>query len=698
MEGDLIVLDDFAHLLPDGAASVQALLDAAPNTKILVTAQTPLGLAVEQTLPVQPLAVPPATLASVDALRGYPCVAIVLHHSGDRFRLTAQNARPLARACAALNGHPGDLVKLGLCLSQNPNALYSGQIRAVQRAGGAPPNRQGRQHCVSDILREEELRILRCLLSFDDAFDAADAAAASKISLTEMESFLHIQLQSSLIQRTENLQRYRIHPQVRSAIPPLTAQQRQTVKGRLHIYYTQQLQQMCESLPREQIRQWCYVERNALLAVLDYLANDALYTELVRFLELLHRACASRPPAMLLDWGYQYATQKPAMSTEAYQSLVHIVSLGLVNCGESAKARELTHSREVAPASLGTIARAYHNSCEMEQAYKHYEQAAIYAEVMDLPEEAIINALNAAESEAVIGNLKLAGDILDGIQNRFSFWRLPDYVRSWFHFVGGYVSYQRGRFLRSREQYLKSAELGAHANSAHRELSRVYLELGDYEQAEAYAKRGIEQFYRDPEPVAESLHALEACLGDLYAVLGRYDNALRYHYPALEFWQQKRQPRWTCWMLNRLAEIELLARDAGHQWRLTQTIGRSAHDLLQEASQLTQQAPIGLPHESRTLYNLGWLAWHEGRLEDAEQYLTRALAIRQSYENEYGVSRTLEIQARLRYSQQRYDEARNLLRHSGSIRKKLKVKPYPAVKQANLSSQRTMQRRRTRLW
>jgi predicted ATPase len=44
--------------------SVQALLTAAPNAKILATSQTPLGLAVEQTLLLPPLPIPPDTRLS----------------------------------------------------------------------------------------------------------------------------------------------------------------------------------------------------------------------------------------------------------------------------------------------------------------------------------------------------------------------------------------------------------------------------------------------------------------------------------------------------------------------------------------------------------------------------------------------------------------------------------------------------------
>lgn len=175
-------------------------------------------------------------------------------------------------------------MKLGLCLSQNPNALYSGQIHAVQQSG-TTPKRQGRQHCITGVLREEELRILRYLLPFDDAFDAAAAAAAAKINLHGIQSFLNTQLQRGSLQRDTDQQRYRIHPQVRSAIPPLTAQQRQEVMERLHTYYTQQLKQMQDSLPHEQIRQWCLNERNTLFAILNYLATNELHNELVEFFE-----------------------------------------------------------------------------------------------------------------------------------------------------------------------------------------------------------------------------------------------------------------------------------------------------------------------------------------------------------------------------------------------------------------------------
>jgi tetratricopeptide (TPR) repeat protein len=339
------------------------------------------------------------------------------------------------------------------------------------------------------------------------------------------------------------------------------------------------------------------------------------------------------------------------------------------------------------------VARFWHNIGEGDRARRHYEQAFIHAESDGVREEAVRYAAELAESEAVVGNLREAETILRDIDRRHNVSRMSESVRSWFHYVGGYLNYQRGRFRRSRELYEKSAALGVHANNAYRELSRVCLELGDYTRAEQYALTGLRHFEGDPEPVQPSLHALNACLGDLYAVLGRYDDALQLHLPTLDFWRKENQPRWICWSLNRLAEIELLARDSrdSNDWRLAHAYECNADELLREAWAVIEPTYLNLPHKSRTLHNLGWLAWHERRLDEAEQYLTRALEIRQGYGNEYGVARTQELLARLRFSQHRYAEARALFQQARDIRLRLDAKPYPAVKRANLSVHRKLQ-------
>jgi tetratricopeptide (TPR) repeat protein len=674
--GELILLDDFDRLLPDGAAVVQALLTAAPNAKILATSQTPLGLAVEQTLLLSPLPIPPDTRLSIPELLQYPSVALVLQQAGERFQLTPQRAYRLVQACVASGGHPSQLVRLGLCLHQNPDAVWKPQT----------PQRR-----LTDVLREEEQRILRCLLVFVDSFDTEAAAAAAQVSPDAMESFLDAMRKRGFLQRSADRPRYRIHPQVRPAIPPLTRKQRQVVMERLHTHYMQCLQQMYATQPFSQTRQWCFQGQNNLRSVLDYLATHRLYPALAEFLGLLTLACAERPPAMLLDWGVAQITKLVDIPDETRAAAAYAVFVGLVNSGDNAKAKQLASILEGEPRYASAVARFWHNVGEGNRARRHYELAFVVAESESIREEAVIHAVGLAEIEAVVGNLREAETILRDIDRRHNVSRMSESVRSWFHYVGGYLNYQRGRFRRSRELYEKSAALGVHANNAYRELSRVCLELGDYDRAEQYALAGLQHFEGDPEPVLPSLHALNACLGDLYAVLGRYDDALQRHMPALEFWCNDGQPRWVCWSLNRLVEIELLARDAEHSWRLAHALGRDAHALLREAWAVIEPTYLNLPHKSRTLHNLGWLAWHEGRLDEAELYLTRALEIRQDYGNEYGVARTQELLARLRFSQHRYAEARALFQQARDIRLRLDAKPYPAVKHANLSVHRKLQ-------
>jgi Tfp pilus assembly protein PilF len=674
--GELILLDDFDRLLPDGAAVVQALLTAAPNAKILATSQTPLGLAVEQTLLLPPLPIPPETRLSIPELLQYPSVALVLQQAGERFQLTPQRAHRLVQACVASGGHPSQLVRLGLCLHQNPDAVWKPQTP---------------QRCLTNMLREEEQRILRCLLVFVDSFDAEAAAAAAQVSPEAMASFLDAVRQRGFLQRSADRQRYRIHPQARPAIPPLSNAQQQAVMERLRVYYTNRLQHLYATQSARQVREWCFQERNMLQSILDDLTGRGLHAELASFVELLTIANANRPPAKLLDWCLEYALRATHMPNESRAALAHAVFTALVDSGENAKAKQLAPILEGSPRYAPVVARFWHNIGEGDRARRHYEQAFIHAESDGVREEAVRYAAELAESEAVIGNLREAETILQHIKRRHSVSRMSEAVRSWFLYVGGYLNYQRGRFRRSRELYEQSAALGVHANNAYRELSRVYLELGDYARAEQYALAGLQHFEGDPEPVLPSLHALNACLGDLYAVRERYDDALQRHLPALDFWCKEGQPRWICWSLNRLAEIELLARDANDPWRLTHRIERDAHALLREAWEVIEPTYLNLPHKSRTLHNLGWLAWHEGRLDEAELYLTRALEIRQDYGNEYGVARTLELLARLRFSQHRYAEARALFQQASDIRLRLEAKPYPAVKRANLSVHRKLQ-------
>ncbi len=104
----ILVLDNFEHLLPEGAALVQELLAHVPQLRLLITSRRELKIAGEQPFFVAPMPVPPADLAPA-ALLNFPCVR--LFHDRARaarpdFRITRHNAPAIAKLCARLEGLP----------------------------------------------------------------------------------------------------------------------------------------------------------------------------------------------------------------------------------------------------------------------------------------------------------------------------------------------------------------------------------------------------------------------------------------------------------------------------------------------------------------------------------------------------------------------------------------------------------------
>ncbi|MCS7301591.1 MAG: ATP-binding protein, partial [Fimbriimonadales bacterium] len=148
----LIVLDDFSRLLErqpragvvvllqragsrssftSVAQVVQAILEVAPQVKVLATSQRPLELPTEQTLPLRPLPTPPDDWSgrTLEALRAYPSAAVLLNQITDLTRLSRVPPAELAALCRELQGHPGRLVNAGLYLNACPWSRFSQQYR-----------------------------------------------------------------------------------------------------------------------------------------------------------------------------------------------------------------------------------------------------------------------------------------------------------------------------------------------------------------------------------------------------------------------------------------------------------------------------------------------------------------------------------------------------------------------------------------
>ena len=102
----LIALDNAEHLLADVARVAEALHEAAPGLRLVVTSQAPLKLSPEHVYRLGALAVPEGTLPAEEALE-FGAVALFVERAqaaDARFALTDVNASAVIALCRALDG------------------------------------------------------------------------------------------------------------------------------------------------------------------------------------------------------------------------------------------------------------------------------------------------------------------------------------------------------------------------------------------------------------------------------------------------------------------------------------------------------------------------------------------------------------------------------------------------------------------
>ncbi len=106
---DLIVLDNFEHVLP-AAADVTSLLNDLPDAAFLVTSRARLRVRGEHVFDVEPLGLPPdPDAASLEEILESPAVRLFRDRAraaDPRFDVTVDNAPEVARICRALEGVP----------------------------------------------------------------------------------------------------------------------------------------------------------------------------------------------------------------------------------------------------------------------------------------------------------------------------------------------------------------------------------------------------------------------------------------------------------------------------------------------------------------------------------------------------------------------------------------------------------------
>jgi predicted ATPase/class 3 adenylate cyclase len=106
----LLILDNCEHLVEASAQLVEALLQACPNLRILVSSREALGIPGESAYRVPSLSIPDTRhIPSIEALTQYEAVRLFIDRAQSAlptFVVTKENAPAVAQVCARLDGIP----------------------------------------------------------------------------------------------------------------------------------------------------------------------------------------------------------------------------------------------------------------------------------------------------------------------------------------------------------------------------------------------------------------------------------------------------------------------------------------------------------------------------------------------------------------------------------------------------------------
>lgn len=110
LHGALVVLDNAEHLVEQGLGDLDALLESAPELKVLITSRQAIGRSDEWVLPLGPLPTPDASTAdSLSSLMEVPSVDLFVSRAQaakQDFQLTERTAEAIAELCRRLEGIP----------------------------------------------------------------------------------------------------------------------------------------------------------------------------------------------------------------------------------------------------------------------------------------------------------------------------------------------------------------------------------------------------------------------------------------------------------------------------------------------------------------------------------------------------------------------------------------------------------------
>ncbi len=235
----LLVMDNYEHLLVDGASPEEAvsliadLLAAAPGVKLLVTSRASLQVQGEHLYPVQGLQVPPGPLARLGSRPatqvGDPEQAVHVYSAVELFRqgvqqvrpgfeLRAEDLAPVAQICRLVEGMPLGILLAAAWVEVLSPAEIAAEIERsldfLETDRRDAPSRQRSIRAVFDyswrLLDEREREVFQGLAIFCGGFSHQAALAVTGATPRDLLSLVN----KSFVQPT-GARRYDLHELLR---------------------------------------------------------------------------------------------------------------------------------------------------------------------------------------------------------------------------------------------------------------------------------------------------------------------------------------------------------------------------------------------------------------------------------------------------------------------------------------------------
>jgi predicted ATPase/class 3 adenylate cyclase len=310
----LLVLDNFEQVM-GAAPMVDRLLDAAPDLAVLATSRIPLHLSGEQEFHVPPLALPdPEGIEDLTTLTACESVMLFAERAAavlPGFRITEENARPVAAITGRLDGLPLalELAASRVKVLSVPELLERLDRRLPLLTGGSRdvPERQRTLRAAiewsHDLLDVEERRLFARLTVFAGGWslDAAEAVCGPGLDIDVLDGLSSL-VDNSLVERRrtgDDESRFRMLETIRELAGERLAASGEgdETRGR-HARYARDLAEEADShLNRDEQAMWfrrLELEHDNLRAAMDWAERTGDADTAVRIASALWRFWQSR--------------------------------------------------------------------------------------------------------------------------------------------------------------------------------------------------------------------------------------------------------------------------------------------------------------------------------------------------------------------------------------------------------------------